>query len=85
MSAIEIKTINQSFKGSITTIEKEDEFRYFIDLGESLQFTLQLDDHGNWKSNNPFIDPAMVSAAGDFIENMEDFADVLSELDTLRN
>ncbi len=82
---ISISQGNSTYLGTVTTIELDNEFRYFIDLGESLQFTLHLNENVIWKSNNPFVDQEMVSSAGDFIEGMEDFTDVLSELDILRN
>jgi hypothetical protein len=72
-------------RGTVTTFEKDNEFQYFFNLGESLQFTIRLSDDGYWESDNPDIDPQIVMYAGDAIENMEDLADVLTELDSLRN
>ena len=80
-------TINQgktTHHGTVTTIEANNEFQYLLDLGENLRFTIHLSDDGYWETEDPTIDPLLVMAAGDCIENMEDLSDVLSELDTLR-
>jgi hypothetical protein len=79
------KTANQRYTGKATTIEKENEFQYLLDLGGNMQFTIYLNDEGNWETNNPDIDPEIVMYAGDAVENMEGYEDVLRELDVLRN
>jgi hypothetical protein len=85
MSRIHFQVDQKSYTGSITTLELEREFSYFIDLGESLQFTISLDENGDWKSTNPFIEAAIIRSVGDFIERMEDFKDVISVLNILKN
>jgi hypothetical protein len=85
MSRIHFQVDQKSYTGSITTLEQEREFSYFIDLGESLQFTISLDENGDWKSTNSFIEAAIIRAAGDFVESMEDFKDVISVLNILKN
>ena len=80
-------TFNQgdtTHRGKVITIEKDKEFQYFLNLGENLQFTIHLSDDGYWESDNHSVDPLMVMLAGDAIENMEDFSDVISELNKIR-
>lgn len=72
-------------RGSVTTIEKNNEFFYTFKLQGILQFSIHLSDDGYWESDNPSTDPLLVMMAGDAIESMEDLSDVLLELDVLRN
>lgn len=83
MSAIQITIGEQTYTGTITTIDEEKEIQYFINLDHNLQFTIHLSDEGFWESDNPDLDPLIVSTAGDYIENMEDLIDVLTKLDPL--
>ena len=83
MSAIQITIGEQTYTGTITTIDEEKEIQYFINLDQNLQFTIHLSDEGFWESDNSDMDPLIVSTAGDYIENMEDLIDVLTELDPL--
>ncbi len=85
MSAIQFIIGSTSYTGTITTVEKENEFQYVVTLNNTPPFTIHLSDDGYWMSNTPNTDPLIILAIGDFIENMEDLGDVLSELNTLRN
>ncbi len=80
---ITFKIGDLSFSGKATTIEKDREFQYLLDLGSNLQFTLHLNDEGYWESDNLDIDPEIVMYAGDAIENLEDFEDIFMQLDCL--
>jgi hypothetical protein len=71
--------------GKVTTIEKGNEFFFTLDLHGIPQFTIHLSDEGYWESDNSAIDPLLVMLAGETIENMEDFTDVLIELDSIRD
>jgi hypothetical protein len=70
--------------GLVSTIENDREFQYLVKLAGIPAFTIYLSEDGNWESDNKEIDPAIVLAAGERIENMEDLNDVLAELDQLR-
>lgn len=63
------------YKGTVTTVPKETETQYFLDLGESLQFTLRLDDAGCWATDNPDVEAEIVEAAGDQVERMDGMED----------
>lgn len=72
-------------QGTVTTIEKDSEFQYLLNLDGKLHFTIRLSDDGYWETDTPGINPHIVMNAGDAIENMEDLNDVLTQLDSLRN
>ena len=81
---IKFKQGNITHHGTVTTIEKDNEFQYSIDLRQRLQFTIHLSDDGYWESDNLAINPELVTLAGDTVENMEDLEDVLTLLEQLR-
>jgi hypothetical protein len=81
---ISINQGNITHHGTLTTVEKDNEFQNLVNLGEDLQFYIRLSDDGYWETENTTIDPLLVMAAGESIENMEDLSDILSELNTLR-
>ena len=83
MSAIQFTIGEHPYTGTISTIDEKKEIQYFINLGQNLQFTIHISDDAICESNNPAIDPLIVRAAGDYIENMEDLTDVLTELNPL--
>jgi hypothetical protein len=67
---IQFKIGDLQYKGTVTTVPKETETQYFLDLGESLKFTIRHED-GCWETDNPDIEPEVVSAAGDAVEGMD--------------
>ena len=70
----------REYHGDIAMIDKETETQYHLNLGKSLQFTAAINEDGIWESDNKDVDPDLVAAAGDYIESMEDFQDVLAML-----
>ncbi len=82
---ISFKHNDAKLQGSVTTIEKNNEFFYTLNLRGIPPFTIHLSNDGYWESDNSATEPLLVMLAGDAIENMEDLADVLMELDSIRN
>jgi hypothetical protein len=82
---ISLKLGATTLHGKVTTTEKENEFLYTFNLDGIPLFTIHLSDDGCWVSDNSATDPLLVMLAGDAIENMEDFTDVLMELDSIRD
>lgn len=82
---ISFKHNTTTLHGTVITIEKNNEFFYTLNLHGIPQFTIHLSDDGYWQSVNLNTDPTLVTLAGEAIENMEDFADVLMELDSIRD
>lgn len=70
----------REYHGDIAMIDKGVETQYHLNLGHSLQFTAAINEDGIWESDNKEVDPDLVAAAGDYIESMEDFQDVLAML-----
>ncbi len=81
---ISLKFNSIKYCGKVTTIEKHNEFQYLLNLQGMQSFTIHLSDDGYWESDNLTIDPLLIMHAGEAIENMEDFTDVLMELDSIR-
>lgn len=67
---IQFKYKDLSFKGTATTVPKETETHYFIDLGESLQFTIRPAEDG-WDTDNPDIEDHIVQGAAAAVERSE--------------
>jgi hypothetical protein len=67
---IQFKHKDLIYKGTATTVPKEKETHYFIDLGESLQFTIRPAD-GGWDTDNPDIEDHIVAGAATAIENTD--------------
>lgn len=82
---ITFKQGNKTHRGTVTTIEKNNEFHYTLNLLHQPLFTIHINDDGYWETDNPSIDPELVMYTGNAIENMEDLEDVLIELDTLKS
>lgn len=68
---INFKIGELTYNGTVTSVPKETETQFFLDLGESLQFIIRPSE-GFWETDNPYIDPAIVQAAGQQVECMED-------------
>jgi hypothetical protein len=73
----------REYHGDIVMIDKETQTQYQLNLGNSLQFTAAINEDGIWETDNTEIDPDLVAAAGNYIENLEGFEDVLGELNNL--
>ncbi len=63
-----------TYGGIVTAVPRAMETHYFLELGDSPSFTIRLNDEGVWDTDNPEIDPELVSAAGNHVESMEDLA-----------
>ncbi len=61
-----------NYGGIVTTVPKVTETQYFLELGGSPSFTIRLNEDGVWETDNAEIDPALVTAAGNQVESMED-------------
>lgn len=70
----------REYHGDIAMIDKGTETQYQLDLGNNIRFTAAINDDGIWETDNSEVDPDLVAAAGNFIENMEDFQDILALL-----
>lgn len=68
---IHFKIEEIEYRGVVTTVPKEAETQYFLDLGESLHFTIRINEHSGWETDNPDIDQRIVEAAGKKIEDLE--------------
>lgn len=64
---IQFKQGDLTYKGTAITVPKEQETQYFIDLGESLQFTIRPGKAG-WDTDNPDIESHIVEGAGEAVE-----------------
>ncbi|MES2331209.1 MAG: hypothetical protein V4539_16510 [Bacteroidota bacterium] len=82
---MDLKFNGQKYHGEIAMIDKETETQYHVNLGGNLEFTAHINDTGIWESENGSVDPELVAAAGNYIESLEDFEDVLLQLNGLRN
>ena len=70
----------REYHGEIAMVDKGTEMQFNWKLGNGLQFTSSINDDGIWEADNKEVDPDLVSAAGNYIENIEDFQDVLTYL-----
>lgn len=70
----------REYHGDIAMIDKGTETQYQMNLGQNCQFVASVNDDGIWETDNPEVDPDLVAAAGDYIERMEDFQDILALL-----
>ncbi|MEO8172014.1 MAG: hypothetical protein ABI581_02985 [Sediminibacterium sp.] len=68
---IEFKLGDISYKGTVSTVQKEHGTEYFFDLGERLQFTIRHCGHTAWETDNPDIEFELVQAAGEQVEKIE--------------
>lgn len=71
---ISFKVGEITYGGVVTPVPKATETQYFLELGGSEAFTIRLTEDGIWETDNPEIDPELVSAAGNQVECMEDLA-----------
>jgi hypothetical protein len=67
---IQFKDGDLAYKGTATTVPKEQETQYFIDLGESLQFTIRVGENG-WETDNPDIEEHIVEGAAAAVEDAD--------------
>lgn len=70
----------REYHGDIAMIDNGSETQYHLNLGKNLAFTAVINEDGHWETDNKEVDPDLVAAAGDYIENMEDLQDVLAML-----